>query len=356
MTSSEPGHVNHFAARTRLMSERGAIGEPRRMVSAFDPAAGEPGLLDLYVSLKAKPIALLRGPAGSGKLVACRYLAKVLTVGAPLAFQEMIGHAWSAAGSPGIALFTEAQSRFNAEKLMALVEEARDRENHKHVYVALLARISPAELDLLSELASEIHRGGSYSMDDRKPGRPQRFPRNVLILATLDGVGRKCWETDLMACASIITWPGRRGDEAGTRAGRSITRLNEVDFVGSAIRHPQPALRRLRRINGWHTAPLRPLYATRRILEAYGLPEARRTLGEALVYVANAWMPDGSGIFDRSFPGNIGRALDFALVSTVLPRLEAWDGPVDKVADDLAPILEPRYLRAARALKWLVDT
>ena len=337
------------------MSERGAIGEPRRMVSAFDPAADELGLLDLYISLKAKPIALLRGPAGSGKLVACRYLARELTVGAPLAFQEMIGHAWSAAGSPGIALLTEAQSRFNAEKLRALVEEARDRQNHKHVYVALLARISPAELDLLSELASETHRGGSHSMDDRNPGRPQLLPRNVLLLATLDGVGRNRWDTDLMACASIITWPGRRGDESSTRVGRSITRLNEVDFVRSAIRHPKPALRRLRRFNGWHTASLRPLYATWRILEAYGLPETRRTLGEALIYIANAWMPDGSGIFDRSFPGNIWRALDFALVSTVLPRLEAWDGPVDKVADDLAPVLRHRYLRMARSLDWLVD-
>src|SRR3990172_10483323 len=73
-------------------------------------------LMELYVALKSKTVALLVGPAGSGKLAAARALGARLAAADGMCFQEMMGPPWWASRSAGVALFTEAQQRVNHQK------------------------------------------------------------------------------------------------------------------------------------------------------------------------------------------------------------------------------------------------
>jgi len=77
---------------------------------------GDPlAIINLYVSLKSKPMAILTGPARSGKVALLRAFGKVLTGANHWRFQEMVGHPWWASQCPGAGLLAEAQTLFSTE-------------------------------------------------------------------------------------------------------------------------------------------------------------------------------------------------------------------------------------------------
>ena len=86
-----------------------------------------------YVTLKAQRMVILAGPPHSGKVTLVRSLARVLTADHPFQRQMMVGHAWWAGQSGNVGLFTQAQTRFNSAKILAMVEEALRPENASHV-------------------------------------------------------------------------------------------------------------------------------------------------------------------------------------------------------------------------------
>ena len=74
--------------------------QPEAMAEASTaPGVATRGLVALYVALKSKPMAILWGPAGSGKLAAARTLAATLAGRGEACLQEMVGHAWWASRS-----------------------------------------------------------------------------------------------------------------------------------------------------------------------------------------------------------------------------------------------------------------
>ena len=132
---------------------------PCTSLPAVDAPTALLGLVELYIALKSKPMAILCGPPDSGKLAAARALASYLAGNSAPRFQEMVGHAWWASRSEGVAMFTEAQGRFNRDKILAVIEEAARDQTSGRVYVALLSRISPAEWSELALLAVQFRRG-----------------------------------------------------------------------------------------------------------------------------------------------------------------------------------------------------
>ena len=114
-------------------------------------------IINMYVALKSKPLAILTGPKQTGKIELIHRLAHILTESENRQYQVMAGHPWSFEKSQNVALFTEAQTRFNTDKLLAMVEEAWRPENACRVFIACITRISPAELlSFFTEVAYQI--------------------------------------------------------------------------------------------------------------------------------------------------------------------------------------------------------
>ncbi len=97
-----------------------------------DPAS----IVNLYVALKSKPMAILTGIAHSGKVALVRVLAQTLIGDDPWRCQMMSGHAWWAGQTGNVALFTDIQTRLNSDKVLNLLEEAGRPENARQTYIA----------------------------------------------------------------------------------------------------------------------------------------------------------------------------------------------------------------------------
>jgi hypothetical protein len=302
------------------------------------------GLLRLYIAAKSKPVAILCGPSGTGKLAAARALGTVLTAPNAECFQEMVGHAWWASRSRGVALFTEAQQRFNNDKLAALLEEAEGGREAGRVFVALLSRISPAEGDLLVDLAAQLHRRCMLARPASKARRPPGMGGNILLLATVDTPwpGHCPWPTRLLKAASILPWTYPDPTGIASSAHLELLMAEAQSFTFASVRHPRDALQRLRSLRGWRDAHLRHLLATARAMSFDGAPAAERAAGEALVYLANAWTWEGRPLLASAFEDNLRLAQRLAIRLVILPRLEGRPRAAGEEWHRIAAVLDGR--------------
>jgi hypothetical protein len=172
-------------------SDAGRGGE-RQIVARLLGAAASAGLaadpgaiIHFYVALKSKPLMLLAGPSQSGKIALVQCLATALTGGSSWRCQFMPGHAWWAGRSGNVGLFTEAQTRLNTGKILALIEEAQRPENTSRVFVACLTRISPAELEgFFAGTAFQLQRGELMQLPTTHLAEPIPFPPNLMLIGT----------------------------------------------------------------------------------------------------------------------------------------------------------------------------
>ena len=82
--ASNPLLQNHPHAQ--LASERQTVTRLIRAVARAGVRADPIAIVNFYVALKSKPLALLTAPAQSGKIALVQSLAHVLTGGDPLQF------------------------------------------------------------------------------------------------------------------------------------------------------------------------------------------------------------------------------------------------------------------------------
>jgi len=352
----------------RVPGAGGAYGGQEEMTSRPSPACAsgvafpeeyEPGmrgkgmtvsrrLMELYVALKSKPVAILVGPAGSGKLAAARALGSRLARADATCFQQMVGHAWWASRSAGVALFTEAQQRFNREKMLAMIEEDAAAPAGEGLRVALLSRISPAEWSEIAGLTTLVAPEISYPIPGVDPRRPA-VSRGILLMATADVAAPAPWDPELLRTVSILSWD--RHDEGRSSGDSTWPREEAVRFEREIVRAPRSALRRLRGLAGWRDERLRPLLAIARAMRSCGVPQTDCAAGEALIYLANAWTGRGEGLLARSFEENLRCALRLAVLLAYQPRLEGRPELPGEALADIGAILgeggERRHTRPA---------
>lgn len=281
-------------------------------------------LLTLYVALKSKPLLIVCGPAQSGKVAAVQALARLLTGGVSPQVQEMVGHPWWASGCRDMGMLAEAQSRFNSGKIQAILEEASRPGNSRRLFMAFMLRISPAELaGLFAELAAQIPLGYIWHLSGAELERPVRFPPNVVTAGTLDTTGLTDWEEATLRHTAVVAWPasGALLSAPPHAEARACDRLGAI-FLRSHIRSEQKAASRLRRLSGWRSQALRPLFEIVGILQDHGLRLPASVFGEALVFVANSFTEGGSGVFETGARDNTLVALDAAFAASLLPRIE----------------------------------
>ena len=194
-------------------------------------------IVNLYVALKSKPMAILTGIAQSGKVALVRILAQALIGDDPLRCQMMAGHAWWAGQTGNVALFTDMQARLNADKVLSLIEEAGRPENARRVYLACLTRISPAELTgFFSELACQLRHGQIMQLPGFHLTKPIPYPHNLLLIGTMDAARLDWHDAELLTKTTLIRWPASEPRLAADRS-TAVTPLDlDGEFLSSCIR------------------------------------------------------------------------------------------------------------------------
>jgi len=281
-------------------------------------------LLTLYVALKSKPLLIVSGPERNGKVAAVQALARLLTASAAPQLQEMVGHPWWASGCRDRGMLAEAQRRFNANKIQALLEEASRPGNSRHLFMALMLRISPAELaGPFAELAAQISLGCVWSLSGAEVERPSRFPANVVTAGTLDTDRCIGWEEESLRRMAVVRWPvsGKPHTTTPPTPAAPDGKMGEI-FLKSRVCTEHRAALRLRRLSGWRPQALRPFFETVGVLQDLGLRLPASVFGEVFIFVADSFTESGSGIFEPGPMENALVALDAAVAASLLPRLE----------------------------------
>lgn len=334
--------------------EHEALGALAVAVRAAGLEVERPAVISLYVGLKSKPLTLLVGPEHAGKIAMLRCLGQVLTGGDTLRAQFMPGHAWWAGQTGNVALYTNAQTRLNTFKLLALLEEAHMPENREQVRLACLTRISPAELlTFFSDTAFQLRHGELMRLCAAHFTEPVPYPRNLLLAGTLDGVFAHDLDADTLSMANVVEWPAialmRTPDTPLPAPGRDYGH----EFLASMVRTEAEARLKLRRVLHQSPAALGPLACLEDALRQHAGALLAALRIELLVYLANAFSRTGQGLFDPRPLANVEMALDWAVATVLLPRVCGRLERTPAFALDLHRVCAGRWPNAARALEVL---
>lgn len=317
---------------TRLIQATAEVGVQ------IDPIS----VVNLYVALKSKPLAILTGVAQSGKVALVRILAQALIGDDPFRCQIMTGHAWWAGQTGNVALFTDMQTRLNSEKVLNLIEVAGRPDNAHRVYLACLTRISPAELTgFFSELAYQLQHGQIMQLPSIHLTEPIAYPPNLLLIGTMDTVRLECRDVDLLTKTTIIQWSAVESKLSAARPTTVTPLDHDGEFLSSCIRDEWSARLKLLRILGKRAPSLRPVLQIADLLKMSDAALPDSVIGEAVVYLANAWSKQGVGLFDPAITRNIAIAADLAIAQTVLPYVGQTLRARPALHDPLKQVLKP---------------
>jgi hypothetical protein len=306
------------------------VDPEQEIVARLIEAIGEAGLsvdpisiVNFYVALKSKPLAILAGPAQSGKIALVKSLTHILTGGDCLRCQTLIGHPYWAARSPNVALFTEAHTRLNASKILALIEEAWEPENADKVFHACLTRITPAELlGFFSDVAFQVRHGEIMQLPSIHLTEPMPYPPNLSLIGTMDTVRFDWWNADLLSMTTVIQWPSVEVHPVTSDYRTEAVPSGEAEFLRSRVRNKKLARRKLDQILGWRLQPIEPLRRVRELLEKTAIRRLPQpVMDEVMIYLANSWSQAGAGLFDPQRQRNVMIALDLVIAQTLLPHL-----------------------------------
>ena len=306
------------------------VDPEQEIVTRLIEATGEAGLqvdpisiVNFYVALKSKPLAILAGPAQSGKIALVESWAHILFGGDCLRCQMMIGHPCWAARSPNVALFTEAHTRLNASKILALIEEAWEPENADKVFQACLTCITPAELlGFFSEVAFQLSHGEIMRLPSIHLTEPIPYPPNLFLIGTMDTARFDWWNADLLSMTTVIQWPAVEANPATNDYRTEAVTGGEAEFLRSCVRSKKLARRKLDQVLGWRLQPIQPLRRVRELLEKSLIRRLPLPImDEMMIYLANSWSQAGVGLFDLQIRRNAMIALDLAIAQTLLPHL-----------------------------------
>jgi YHS domain-containing protein len=278
-------------------------------------------IVNFYVSIKSKPLVLLKGLVENGKLDFLRLFAEFIIGESNHQCQMMVGHPYWASGSENVAMFTEAQARYITEKVICLIEEAWQPENRWKVYVACLARVSPAEIEsFFAPTAFQLGHGQIIRLPYAHFTNPIPFPSNLFVVGTMDTDWYPTFDGDLLSKTAIIDWSGNPKQYYELCNIGSHTQTYEKLFLLSSIRSEYAARSKLRRILGWGLEGLKPLRLIEDAFESYGYNLSPKVRGQVLTYLANAWSKEGGGLFADSHQKNLLISLDLAISQYLLPH------------------------------------
>ena len=302
-------------------------------------------ITNFYVALKSKPLAILAGPAHSGKTALVRGLAQSLSEQDDLFIQMITGHPWWAEGSNNVASHTELHIRFSTEKVLSIIEEAARPGNADQVFIACLIQISPAELmSFFSEVSYQLQNGQIMRLGDTHLIEPIFFPSNLRIIGTMDTNSFDWWDDDLLLSTTVIQW-SQASEFSEPIINRGVM-LDEHEFLQSGIRDKDAAYRKIYPVLRQQRQPLYSLLQVEATLRKY-ISSLDLAIDEVMIYLANSWSRLGNGLFHPSPDRNLAIALDLAITQLLLPRAVDEIRSKEMVRDRLLCILADKYPRSA---------
>jgi energy-coupling factor transporter ATP-binding protein EcfA2 len=338
----------------------------RELVAHLVKTASRAGIADdpiqvknFYIALKTKPLVILTGPRGSGKIALTEHLSQVLKSHNRISLenhqiQMLVGHPWWVGNSENMALFTNAHLRFNTDKLLFMVSEAWRPENSHRLFIACLTRISPAELmDFFCQIATQISQGGLTRLGKSHIHEPIPFPPNLRMVGTMDTLKYRWWDADLLSQTLVIPWTkyellSNVITEIGFPLGESI-------FLKANLHSRDGIYKKIHSILSDHKQPLLPLVQIESLLIRNGVQNTQLIFEDSLAYLANSWSNQGGGLFSPSTGQNLAIALDLVISQIILPRVYQLIGQINDLGIALDEILTPGYPRSASLIKSLYN-
>ena len=325
-----------------------------RLATAIAQAGVQADRIDIanfYVALKHRPMAILAGPAGTGKAVLVECLANLLASSSSGPQRQIVpGHAWYAGGHPANTVLIGMHSRMVTEKLLCVIEEASQPENAQHVFVVGLTHISPAELlSFFTEVAGQMQHNRITHIGDAHLSVPLPFPPNLLLIGTMDTRNFNWWDEDLLTGVTVLDWHA----EVGILQAAAASESQNVgcEFLRSRLRNSRKAYKKLLSVVAGIKQPLQIVMLLRGVFRAHGVEFPPGSLDEVILYLANAWSAQGNGLFDPVTPRNLKIAFDLALAQLILPHsLEAIRSS-EPLQVQLYSILEEQLPRSSAFLK-----
>jgi hypothetical protein len=263
----------------------------------------------------------------------------------------MIGHAWWAGKAGNVALLTEAQTRLNTGKFMLLVDEAGRPKNAHRLYIACLNKISPAEVSgFFSEVAFQIQHERLMRLPSYHFTEPLPYPRNLIVIGTMDSDWRNTTNDDFHRAGSVITWQAEPARNSSS-VPQSIDCMEaQALFLKSRVNDGQAATVKLASLWVDVSSAIQFVGQIVGILDEHGDRPPVPLMDHAMIYLANAWSNDGCGLFAKQHQENLEIALDSLVARELLqPVLERMSEPGSRIGQ-LKATLGDRFAQAHRVL------
>lgn len=315
MTSRRPGFHGDL--------ERDLLRQLRYSIHAAGLFAEDTWVTNLYVALKSKPLAILFGPAEWDKAKLADCIARALVgQGAPQ-YQPLLGHAWWADGSGRGAVLTQAQARFNADRVLGLIEEAWAPANWDRLFILCLNRISPAELvGHFGALGPQLRHQRLMRLPGAHLAAPVPYPPNLLLIGTIDADPLHWLETEALAMTNVIRCPGpTQGSKPPPASGNPPDAERGRGFPAYCVRTSQAAQERLISQPAGRGRLSEILLRLEARLDRHQLHLPGWAGEGSLIYLANSWSLDGAGLFSEDPRVQLVTAIDLAVAQNALPAL-----------------------------------
>lgn len=306
-------------------------------------------IVNFYVALKHRSLAILAGPAGNGKVALLECMADLLTGSNILQRQLAPGHAWYA-GFPANTTLIGMHARMITEKLLFAIEEASQPENAQRLFIVGLTHISPAEqLSFFSEVGYQLQHNQIMRVGDVHLSEPVPFPPNLLLIGTLDTEDFNSWDDDVLSGGNFVEWSA----DIGVPQTATTDKLPDLgyEFIRSSVHDSRRAYKKLLSVMAGIRQPLQIIMLLRGVFRTHGSELPPNLLNDVILYLANAWSTRGVGLFDPVAAHNLEIAFDMALAQLVLPRSRKTILSSEKLQTHLCSILKEHLPRSSAFLE-----
>ena len=328
--------------QSEIDAEARLVIDLAKAVATTGICADQKTIINLYVALKSKPLAILVGPDQTGKIALVQYLAKSLVDNHYSRCQIVAGHPWWASTCDNVAAHVETHTRFATEKMLAVIEEASQPENRQSVFIACITRISPAELQsFFTEVSFQLHHGQLMRLGQAHFSEPIPFPSNLFLIGTMDTASFDWWDNDLLSNTTIIQVTQVSTQSCPLPDRRVL--LDEREFLLSCIRNRNVAYRKITTVLKWQRRPFSSLLQIETILRKYAVSLPSSIMDEVMIYLANSWSRSGVGLFHPFPTRNLAIALDLAIAQILLPHAADAIRHLERIHGQLRAILSAQF-------------